>query len=997
MGFVDTASSESTSARPAPVRLEDAVRLSPDKVRPTGGLAEAANARADVPVLVMLAAGRGTRFGRSPKCVQSVCGRALARHSVEAFRRVSQGPVVCLVHYQEDEVVQALGDDLIYVHSDNPTGGTAYAAFETLSLEALEKGNALLVISMGDRIVPSATFRRLVETHQAGPHDADLTLLSAVYEPSKCKGKGRIVRNEAGRVVRIVEQRDIDAMTNNEERTALEAITEANCPLYAVRASTLRRFTRDLKNANAQAQYYFTDIVESIVSQRGEVRSITTRAGEPEYDLLCSDVTRPRDLALLEGVLASSRGPEAIEVSDVSTAAAMLTADRPSGQVASIAAQLEKLLETARTEGLAFSDDRPVGIGISGGRLRIAFMHPDMGRFFGPAWQMPIGALNAEGRDQIVILTQSAEDGNIHLFPTNPEFRERLNTVPADEAFMYPGDEIADWYSFEGFGTRMAEHLLLSLGYFSETELEERRSQGIPLPPPSLWLDNSLRRPFSLIGNAIASMRTLREGTLGARVQTYLGRDGFRGLKVMSTGSIPKGGFSSSSAVTVALKNAVNALYNLNIGPDLLVHLACQAEYGTGVRAGSLDQATAQKGRAGQGAVISSNPRENYRVIKVFPVPTDRFRVLFPYSVDRDREAWQWSAGVYAAASNQPEPTAVEMRKLTGKAAEMAAILTRLPLGTDFFPPLEQELVETGELSEKRCRDVYDILRQIPLRISRDALREALASNRQWHTEQLMEVEHMVADEAVNQTDSLLNTLVAGWRDPLLRRSLEDGRVVEEAGVPLRAMVAYLFAEVAKNFYLIHHPESWIEMVTRSQGGDRCFVIDPERLPSAEAMMDTVSWEDGLDGYRRLEAWLEHAGAVPMDYNRGLDDASLSQSPPRPLRLLEGGSFFRGLALLDLAEAMLKRAFGASNVAVRVNAAGQGDFFQVHVDTAHVEVEKVKDFLRGAYYQRFGLSPASEFVELHPGGGAAGIRLNRFDALPKLIDALRGRAAEMGR
>jgi len=953
-----------------------------------------AETRAEVPVLVMLAAGRGTRFGRAPKCVQPVCGRALARHSVEAFRRVSQGTVVCLVHHLEEEVVSALGDDLVYVHSDNPTGGTAYAAFETLSLETLERENALLVISMGDRIVPSATFRRLLETHRAGPHEADLTLLSAVYEPAKAKGKGRIVRDEAGRVVRIVEQRDLDAMEDGAARVTLSSINEANCPLYAVRAETLRRFARDLRNANAQGQYYFTDIIESIVRQNGDVRSITTRVGEPEYDLLCSDVTRPRDLALLEGVLASSRGPEAVEVSDVSTAATILTGDRPVGQVSAIAAQLEELLETADTDGPAFRADRPVGIGVSGGRLRIAFMHPDMGRFFGPAWQMPIGAANANGRDQIVILTQTAEDGKIHLFPTNPQFRERLNSVPADDESMYPGEDVDDWYSFEGFGTRMAEHLLLSLGYFSDAELEERRSHGLPLPPSSLWLSNSLRRPFSLIGNAIASMRTLREGTLGARVQTYLGRDGFQGIKVMSTGNIPRGGFSSSSAVTVALKNAVNALYNLNIGPDLLVHLACQAEYGTGVRAGSLDQATAQKGRSGQGAVISSNPRENYRVIKVFPVPTERFKVIFPYSIDRDREAWRWSAGVYAAASNQPEPTTVEMRKLTGKAAEMAAILTRLPLGTDFFPPLEAELVETGELGKERCREVCEILLRIPLLVTREVLRETMLSNRQWHIEQLMEVEHVEANEAANQTDALLDSLVSGWRDPLLRRGLEDGRVVEETGVPLRAMVAYLFGEVAKNFYLVHHPECWIEMVTRSQGGDRCFVIDPERLPSAEAMEEPVPWEEGLSGCQRLDAWLEKTGAVPMDFNRGLDDDSLSACPP--LRLFEGGSFFRGLALLDLAEAMLKRAFGVGNVAVRVNGAGQGDFFQVHIDTTQVEVDRVKDFLRRAFYRRFDLSPSSEFVELHPGGGAVGMRLNRFDSLPKLIDALRGRVAELG-
>jgi bifunctional N-acetylglucosamine-1-phosphate-uridyltransferase/glucosamine-1-phosphate-acetyltransferase GlmU-like protein len=104
-----------------------------------------------------------------------------------------------------------------------------------------------------------------------------------------------------------MEQRDIDAMTGSAARNALDAITEANCPLYALRARTLRRFTRNLLNNNAQRQYYFTDIIENISHRGKEVRSITTCPGEPEYDLLCSDVTRPRDLALLEGVLASGQ------------------------------------------------------------------------------------------------------------------------------------------------------------------------------------------------------------------------------------------------------------------------------------------------------------------------------------------------------------------------------------------------------------------------------------------------------------------------------------------------------------------------------------------------------------------------------------------------------------------------------------------------------------------------------------------------------------------
>jgi hypothetical protein len=98
--------------------------------------------------------------------------------------------------------------------------------------------------------------------------------------------------------------------------------------------------------------------------------------------------------------------------------------------------------------------------------------------------------------------------------------------------------------------------------------------------------------------------------------------------------------------------------------------------------------------------------------------------------------------------------------------------------------------------------------------------------------------------------------------------------------------------------------------------------------------------------------------------------------------------------LIDLAEAMLKRAFGEDTVAVRVNAAGQGDYFQVHVDRHKAEVDDVKQFLREAFYRRFGLSPVPEFVELHSGGGASGVRLNRYDALPQLIQQLQASLAK---
>ena len=953
--------------------LSERVTLTPDAVVNPGAAGLFGGIQSASCVLVLLAAGKGTRFGTSPKCVQPVRNVPLARHSINAYRRVQPAPCITLVGYANEEVMARLGADNLYVKTSNPTGGTAWAALEALCVPGLEESNPLLVISMGDRIIPDSIFRQLLDTHEAGAREADLTLLSAVYAPPAQHGKGRIIRDAEGRITRILEQGDIDAMGDPVERQRLDALTEANCPLYAVRARTLRRTLGGLRNDNAQAQYYFTDLIEALRQDGGEIRTLTTREADPEYLLLCSDVTRPPDLARLESILATSYPDASDAASSVQAAAEVIAADRSPGQTAAIAAQLRELLQTAAREDAGLNPERPVAIGVSGGRFRIAFMHPDMGRFFGPAWQMPTGAKDASGREQIVLLAQQSEDGKIHHLPTQPAFREKVDSVPADNPAMYPPDDVDSVYKYEAFGTRMAEQLLLSLGYFSDSEIRARKEAGLPLPPHSLWVSNSMRRPFSLICNAIASLRTLHAGPAGELIQRCLGRDSFKGLRVLSTGAIPQGGFSSSSALTVAIKNALNVLYGFGITEDTLVHLACQAEYGTGVRAGSLDQATEQKGKHGQGALISSNPRDNYRTLGVFPVPTERIHFLFPYTVDRDREAWRWSAGMYAAAPDSATPTPPEIRKLTGKAAELAALLCRLPPDLDFFMFMEEDLLRDGLPGPAALARVYDTLRRLPLLISRQDL----------HTQ--------ILEACGGRANASAETLFSGWREPRLRRGLSDGSIAEEQGIPLRAMVAYLFAEVARCFRLIHEPDCWIGHITRSQRGDCCLEIDPKNLPDAEALPNEADWERGLSGPERLEEWLRRVRAIPFNYNRDLDDASLAASTLKPLHEICGGSFFRGLALLDFAEAMLKRAFGPDALAVRVNAAGQGDFFQVHLDARQAKPEQVKAFLDRAFYARFGLSPINRYVEPHPGGGAVGVRLDRFDLLPRLIDALSSR------
>ena len=79
-----------------------------------------------------------------------------------------------------------------------------------------------------------------------------MTFLTAIYEPPKHRGKGRVLRDASRKVARIAEEKDILAETDEAERQALLDVTEGNCPLYLIRADTLHRYARELTNDNAK-------------------------------------------------------------------------------------------------------------------------------------------------------------------------------------------------------------------------------------------------------------------------------------------------------------------------------------------------------------------------------------------------------------------------------------------------------------------------------------------------------------------------------------------------------------------------------------------------------------------------------------------------------------------------------------------------------------------------------------------------------------------------
>ena len=139
--------------------------------------------------------------------------------------------------------------DILFVLQDPPLG-TGHAT--GLALDALPWDGVTLV-TIGDiPLVPAEALAALVQEAQAG-HLAVLT--ARVPDPT---GLGRIIRDAAGRVRAIVEERDINDMQR--------AINEINTGVMAAPTALLRRWVAQLQPDNAQGEYYVTDIVAICVS-----------------------------------------------------------------------------------------------------------------------------------------------------------------------------------------------------------------------------------------------------------------------------------------------------------------------------------------------------------------------------------------------------------------------------------------------------------------------------------------------------------------------------------------------------------------------------------------------------------------------------------------------------------------------------------------------------------------------------------------------------------
>ena len=282
--------------------------------------------------VIVLAAGEGTRMKSvTPKVIHPIGGRSLLHHAISAAAGSAPEHLVVVLRHAREQVAEHVSgiaeviDRTVLVADQDDIPGTGRAT-ECALTQLPDDLTGTVVVTYGDvPLLTAHTLSTLVEYHES-QQDAVTVLSAQVARP---RGYGRIVRDAAGDLERIVEEKDAD---EHQKR-----ITEINSGIYAFDAAVLRESLAQVGTDNAQGEKYLTDVIQIARATGARVAALTTedvwqvegandrvqlaqlgkelnrrivedwmRAGvtvvDPDTTWIDSDVTLQPDVTLLPGV-----------------------------------------------------------------------------------------------------------------------------------------------------------------------------------------------------------------------------------------------------------------------------------------------------------------------------------------------------------------------------------------------------------------------------------------------------------------------------------------------------------------------------------------------------------------------------------------------------------------------------------------------------------------------------------------------------------------------
>ncbi len=218
-------------------------------------------------VAVILAAGKGTRMKSAlPKVLHEVGGKPMVQHVLDAACKAGCSRSVAIIGFGSEKVQTLLAGQAETVLQEEQLG-TGHAVLQAQGLLKGHRGSVLVLC--GDTpLVTEEMLRQLCEAHASA--GAAATVLTAIMpDPT---GYGRVIRNAAGDVVKIVEQKDANA----DEL----AVNEINTGMYCFDSASLFQALQQVDCQNQQGEYYLTDVIGILGGQGKRVWAYSTEDHE---------------------------------------------------------------------------------------------------------------------------------------------------------------------------------------------------------------------------------------------------------------------------------------------------------------------------------------------------------------------------------------------------------------------------------------------------------------------------------------------------------------------------------------------------------------------------------------------------------------------------------------------------------------------------------------------------------------------------------------------
>lgn len=209
--------------------------------------------------IVILAAGQGTRMCSDiPKALHRLAGKTLLEHVYNSASLLSHRQLLVVYGYGGEQIKTELPHLAVEWIKQAEQLGTGHAVKQVIP-HLPDKDLAMILY--GD--IPMITANTLHRLEKVARETGFGLLTSYIDNPQHY---GRIIRNDIGDVIRIVEEKD----ANDEERD----ICEINTGMMAVSAGLLKRWVNSLNNNNAQKEFYLTDIISMAVDDGVKINTI---------------------------------------------------------------------------------------------------------------------------------------------------------------------------------------------------------------------------------------------------------------------------------------------------------------------------------------------------------------------------------------------------------------------------------------------------------------------------------------------------------------------------------------------------------------------------------------------------------------------------------------------------------------------------------------------------------------------------------------------------